>query len=73
MKETTWSWEQKSQEDIDRQIKRGLDLYQKWEGWRDDEIWTADALEANIQEKGDYDYLIYRARHSRTSDNIYDC
>lgn len=48
---------EESQEDINRQINRGLDLYRKWEGWRDDELWIADALEAIIQGKGDYDYL----------------
>lgn len=48
---------EETQEDIDRQINRGLDLYRKWEGWRTDEMWIADALEAIIQGKGNYDYL----------------
>lgn len=48
---------EESQEDIDRQINRGLDLYRRWEGWRTDEMWIADALEAIIQGKGDYNYL----------------
>lgn len=48
---------EESQEEIDRQINRGLDLFRKWEGWRDDEMWIADALEAIIQGKGKYHYL----------------
>lgn len=46
--------EEESQEEIDRQINCGLDLFRKWEGWRDDEMWIADALEAIIQGKGKY-------------------
>lgn len=48
---------EESQEDIDRQISCGLDLYRRWEGWRTDEMWIADALEAIIQGKGDCNYL----------------
>lgn len=39
---------EESHEDIHRQTKHGLDLYRKWEGWRDDEMWVADALETII-------------------------
>lgn len=45
------------QEDIDREINCALESFRKWEGWRDDEIWIADALEAIIQGQGDYDHL----------------
>ena len=48
---------EESQEEIDREINCGLDLFRKWEGWRDDEMWIADALEAIIQGKGEYHYL----------------
>lgn len=59
------SWDglgrRKAREDIDRQVKRGLDLYQKfgrmarrWDG-------IADALKAMIQGKGEYDYFTGRA------------
>ncbi|MCJ1263116.1 hypothetical protein MMC22_002986 [Lobaria immixta] len=48
---------EESQEDIDIEINRGLGLFRKWEGWRDDEMWIADALEAIIQGKGKYEYL----------------
>lgn len=49
--------EGESQEEIDRQINLGLDLFRKFEGWRDDEMWIADALEAIIQGKDDYHHL----------------
>ncbi|MCJ1465692.1 hypothetical protein MMC07_004311 [Pseudocyphellaria aurata] len=48
---------EETQEDIDRQITRGLNLFRKLEGWRDDEMWIADALEAIVHGKGHYDDL----------------
>jgi hypothetical protein len=50
-------FEEENQEEIDREIKAGLELFRKWEGWREDEMWIADALEAIIQGKGHYRYL----------------
>lgn len=49
--------EGESQEEIDRQINFGFDPFRKFEGWRDDEMWIADALEAIIQGKDDYHHL----------------
>ncbi|MCJ1469759.1 hypothetical protein MMC07_008401 [Pseudocyphellaria aurata] len=48
---------EETQEDIDRQINRGLNLFRKLEGWRDDEMWIADALETIVQGTGKYDAL----------------
>lgn len=46
-----------SPEESERVINGGLDLFRKWEGWRDDEIWIPDALEAIIQGTGKYECL----------------
>lgn len=64
--------EEVSQEDIDRQVSRGLDLFQKWQGWRDDEMWIADALEAIIQGKGKYEYLPTSHVMMPNKDEIHD-
>lgn len=49
--------DEESQEELDRHISRGLDLFQKLEGWRDDEMWIADALKAIIKGQCIYSYL----------------
>jgi hypothetical protein len=46
-----------SQEEMDQNIESALALYYSWEGWREDEMWIADAVEWLIQGKGKYKFL----------------
>ncbi len=52
--------EEETQEELDQQMQIALEQFRKWEGWREDEMWIADALEAIIQGKGRYEDLTGR-------------
>jgi hypothetical protein len=49
--------EEETQEELDEQMQTGLERFRKWEGWRKDEMWIVDLLEAIVQGKGHYDNL----------------
>lgn len=46
-----------AQDEIEQNTEAALVLYRTWDGWRDDEIWIADAVERLIRGKGSYDSL----------------
>ena len=49
--------EEENQEDLQKERILAVQQYQTWEGWRDEEMWIADAVQAIIQGNGHYDYL----------------
>ncbi len=46
-----------SQDEIEKSTEPALVLFREWDGWRDDEIWIADAVEWLINGKGSYHSL----------------
>ena len=53
--------DEESEDDVEQQRRQAVERYQTWEGWRDEEVWIADAVQAIIQGNGDYDF--YRPLH----------
>lgn len=53
-----------SQEEMETSVASALEQYRKWEGWRDDEIWIADAMEWIIQGKARYEYLPCKSQYN---------
>lgn len=43
-----------TQEEMDKSIENALELYRKWEGWRAEEMWIADAVEWFVRGKADF-------------------
>lgn len=46
-----------AQDEIERNTEAALVLYRRWDGWRDEEIWIADAVEWLIRGEDSYDSL----------------
>ena len=50
-----------SPEEQDKETENALELYGKWEGWRKDEMWIADAVEWFIRGKADPRYFTFKS------------
>ena len=49
--------DEESEDDVEQQRRQTVKRNQTWEGWRGDEVWIADAVQAIIQGNGNYDFL----------------
>ena len=49
--------EEESVEEVEQQRREAVQQYQTWDGWRDEEMWIADAVQAIIQGNGRYESL----------------
>lgn len=44
-----------TEEEMEKNMENAAQLYRQWEGWRDDEMWIADAVEWFIRGKANPD------------------
>ena len=49
--------EEESDEEIEQQKRQAVQKFKTWEGWRDGEMWIADAIQTIVEGNGHYDYL----------------
>ena len=46
--------EEESDEEVEQERRQAVQQFQTWEGWRDEEIWIMDAVQAIIEGNGHY-------------------